>query len=208
MKTMRKWCIYCTRFCKGYHQSRHLMPMTRFSPIIGAVSFVVAHRLQVASHSGPERRVTEGLTPSLTSSMSRRTTSHPASNALVGISPGFTSLEHIIQWPILGSTAAPGFKDVVMGGDHIQMLFLAEAEPGVTASETGVPVTDGNEMAMLLSNFLRLVHVMNPVLDCKTLLAYGREVAELGPRWDAQTCLVVSRPALHMAYAGLEMAAC
>lgn len=48
---------------------------------------------------------------------------------------------------------------------------------------------------------------MNPILNCPTLMKYGRAVFELGPQWDSRTCLVVSilQPFL---YVVLEFIAC
>ena len=74
----------------------------------------------------------------------------------------------------------------ILAADHLQ------APPQAGSPSTGVPLLDGEEITALLTRFLRLVHVMNPVLDCTTLMTYGRAVAELGPQWDAKTCLVAS----------------
>lgn len=74
----------------------------------------------------------------------------------------------------------------VLGTSQMQELSCG-ASPAF-----GIPRLDGEEISALLTRFLRMVHIMNPILDCTTLMNYGRTIAELGPQWDSQTCLVVS----------------
>lgn len=65
--------------------------------------------------------------------------------------------------------------------------FQHKASPAI-----GTQQLDWDEIPALLTKFLRMAHTMNPILDCTTLMRYGRAVAELGPQWDSRTCLVVS----------------
>lgn len=65
--------------------------------------------------------------------------------------------------------------------------FQHKASPAI-----GILQLDWDEIPSLLTKFLRMAHIMNPILDCNTLMRYGRAVAELGPQWDSRTCLVVS----------------
>ncbi|UNI23798.1 C6 zinc finger, variant 2 [Purpureocillium takamizusanense] len=97
----------------------------------------------------------------------------------------------MFQWPLLSVNGGHRFMPGnILAADHLQ----PPAQAG--SPSTGVPLLDGEEITALLTRFLRLVHVMNPVLDCTTLMTYGRAVAELGPQWDAKTCLVLLAAAL------------
>ncbi|KAL3961217.1 hypothetical protein ACCO45_002740 [Purpureocillium lilacinum] len=112
-------------------------------------------------------------------------------DSVVGVSPAFTSLDHMFQWPLLSVSGGDQFMPGnILAADHLQ------APPQAGSPSAGVPLLDGEEITALLTRFLRLVHVMNPVLDCTTLMTYGRAVAELGPQWDAKTCLVLLAAAL------------
>lgn len=104
------------------------------------------------------------------------------------MSLAFTAIDHVYEWPILGINRAPhGTAFNVLGTSRAQD-FHHGGSPAL-----GIPRLDGDEIAALLTRFLRMVHIMNPVLDCTTLMNYGRTVAELGPQWDSRTCLVVSQ---------------
>ncbi|GJN83054.1 hypothetical protein PLIIFM63780_006600 [Purpureocillium lilacinum] len=108
-------------------------------------------------------------------------------DSVVGVSPAFTSLDHMFQWPLLSVSGGDQFMPGnILAADHLQ------APPQAGSPSAGVPLLDGEEITALLTRFLRLVHVMNPVLDCTTLMTYGRAVAELGPQWDAKTCLLLA----------------
>lgn len=112
---------------------------------------------------------------------------HDASDSYVGESPPFTALDYMFQWPIFSNNGENSFPHAnILAADHLNV-------PGRPQSHHArVPVLDGDEVGALLTRFLRLVHVMNPILDCTNLIRYGTAVAEFGPQWDAKTCLVVS----------------
>lgn len=117
---------------------------------------------------------------------------HDASDSCVGKSPPFTALDYVFQWPMFSHGGENGFPHAnVLAADHLEVPGRSQG------AQAGVPVLDGDEVGALLTRFLRLVHVMNPILDCTNLIRYGTEVAEFGPQWDPKTCLVVSAAILY-----------
>lgn len=151
---------------------------------MGTIYVPFAHRPQITLEPGVEADCAEPTSKFLTSS-------RLLSDSGVGTSPGFTSLEHVLQWPMFHSAGGGGFKGSVFAANYLKTQSVTLAN-GDTAPAMCVPPLEGDEIAILLNNFLQLVHVMNPVMDESALLNYGIEFAELGPQWDTKTCLVVS----------------
>ncbi|KID65286.1 Zn(2)-C6 fungal-type DNA-binding domain protein, partial [Metarhizium hybridum] len=116
---------------------------------------------------------------------------HASNQSSVGTSAAFTTLDYMFQWPIFCSSLGECSAETnILATNHFH-------EPDQLASSgLGLPLFDSGEVAQLLTRFLRLVHVMNPILDCTTLMHHGRVVAELGLQWDAKTCLVLLAMAL------------
>ncbi|QYT01305.1 Zn(2)-C6 fungal-type domain-containing protein [Trichoderma simmonsii] len=103
----------------------------------------------------------------------------------------FTAMGHVFEWPIFAmNKSSHGVAFGVLGTSQMQEISCG-ASPAF-----GMPRLDGEEISALLTRFLRMVHIMNPILDCTTLMNYGRTIAELGPQWDSQTCLVLVAVAL------------
>ncbi|RSM01370.1 hypothetical protein CEP52_008589 [Fusarium oligoseptatum] len=105
------------------------------------------------------------------------------------------SLDYVFQWPIFPRDTAGLFAaDNILVADQEDK---DDAHRDVDrASRLKVQHIEEDEIYGLVQNFLQHVHVKNPVLDEKTLLGYARSVAELGPQWDAKTCLVLVTAAL------------
>lgn len=99
----------------------------------------------------------------------------------------FTAVDHVIEWPIFGTNQS---------GHWAPFCLLATAQGPNShhkaTSANGTHQLDWDEIPSLLTKFLRMAHIMNPILNCPTLIKYGRAVVELGPQWDSRTCLVVS----------------
>lgn len=109
-----------------------------------------------------------------------------ASHSIPAISLAFTAVDHVIEWPIFGTNRS---------GHWAPFCLLATAQAQDLHKATpanGTLQLDWDEIPSLLTKFLRMAHIMNPILDCPTLMKYGRAVVELGPQWDSRTCLVVS----------------
>ncbi|KAL7937549.1 hypothetical protein V8C35DRAFT_292779 [Trichoderma chlorosporum] len=114
-----------------------------------------------------------------------------AGNSVPAISLAFTAMGHVFEWPIFGiNKPSQGVAFDVLGTSQVQD-FNHEGNPAI-----GMPRLGCEEISSLLTRFLRMVHIMNPILDCTTLMNHGRAVAELGPQWDSRTCLVLVAVAL------------
>lgn len=103
----------------------------------------------------------------------------------------YMALDSVFRWPI--------FADSSAGKWSRQTLFIADQEPGYNDALMRThgtarlpPLNDFDDIVYLIHQFLRHVHIKNPVLDGKTLLGDTRIVAETGPLWDTRSCLVVS----------------
>lgn len=104
----------------------------------------------------------------------------------------YMALDSVFRWPIFADSSAAKWSR--------QTLFIADQEPGyndVLMRTHGTarlpPLNHFDDIVHLIHQFLRHVHIKNPVLDGKTLLGDTRIVAETGPLWDTRSCLVVSR---------------
>ncbi|KAH7163484.1 hypothetical protein B0J13DRAFT_538669 [Dactylonectria estremocensis] len=107
----------------------------------------------------------------------------------------YMALDSVFRWPIFADSSATRWSR--------QTLFIADQEPGHndlltrTHGSTRLPLlNDFDDIVFLIHQFLRHVHIKNPVLDSKTLLGDTRIVAETGPLWDTRSCLVLLAAAL------------
>ncbi|KPM37345.1 hypothetical protein AK830_g9248 [Neonectria ditissima] len=105
------------------------------------------------------------------------------------------ALDSVFRWPIFADSSARKWSR------HI--LFVADQESGSSGMLTNVQgaarlpsLNDFDDIIVLVHQFLRHVHIKNPVLDSKTLLRDARVVAETGPMWDTRSCLVLVAAAL------------
>lgn len=121
-----------------------------------------------------------------------------ASHALPVISLAFTAVDHVFGWPVFDANRADDWAPFCVLAATKMQDFQHKA-----SSAIGTQQLDWDEIPALLTKFLRMAHTMNPILDCTTLMRYGRAVAELGPQWDARTCLVVSFCSLFHLYVKL-----
>lgn len=103
------------------------------------------------------------------------------------ISLAFTAVDHVIEWPIFGTNRSGHWAPFCLLATAQAHDFHHKATPA-----NGTLQLDWDEIPSLLTKFLRMAHIANPILDCSTLMKYGRAVVELGPQWDSRTCLVVS----------------
>lgn len=105
-----------------------------------------------------------------------------------------TTADTVLQWPIFQSEYPPDYL--------IRNLYLTVTGTG---PQDGDWAQDGSSKSMatfgvqedqieeLVDNFLAFVHTKNPILDADALRMDARRIAEDGPRWDANCCLVVSK---------------
>ncbi|KAH6989274.1 hypothetical protein BKA56DRAFT_476894 [Ilyonectria sp. MPI-CAGE-AT-0026] len=107
----------------------------------------------------------------------------------------YMALDSVFRWPIFADSSAAKWSR--------QTLFIADQEPGYndvlmrTHGTTRLPpLNHFDDIVYLIHQFLRHVHIKNPVLDGKTLLGDTRIVAETGPLWDTRSCLVLLAAAL------------
>lgn len=110
-----------------------------------------------------------------------------ASHSFPAISLAFTAVDHVFEWPIFGTNRSDHWAPFGVLATTQAQDFHHKATPAI-----GTMQLDWDEIPSLLTKFLRMAHIMNPILDCSTLMKYGRAVVELGPQWDSRTCLVVS----------------
>lgn len=110
-----------------------------------------------------------------------------ASHSTPASSLAFTAVDHVIEWPIFGTNRSGHWAPFCLLATAQGQDFNHKAAPAI-----GLLQLDWDEIPSLLTKFLRMAHIMNPILDCPTLMKYGRAVVELGPQWDSRTCLVVS----------------
>ncbi|PTB36174.1 uncharacterized protein TrAFT101_000141 [Trichoderma asperellum] len=114
-----------------------------------------------------------------------------ASHALPVISLAFTAVDHVFGWPVFDANRSDDWAPFCVLAATKMQDFQHKASPAI-----GTQQLDWDEIPALLTKFLRMAHTMNPILDCTTLMRYGRAVAELGPQWDSRTCLVLVAAAL------------
>lgn len=105
------------------------------------------------------------------------------------VQTSYTSADTVLSWPVFGSRC---FQNCLS-----DELFVAEYSV-LEASET-VHRTSYHEEEIpdLVDQFLRHVHIKNPILDPKQLRADARKLTEYGVRWDGTSCVVV-RPLTHL----------
>ncbi|KAH6889244.1 hypothetical protein B0T10DRAFT_606588 [Thelonectria olida] len=133
--------------------------------------------------------------PDTTSNTSQFRRPRPASPAVYDEPSEYTATESLFRWPIFANTSASKWSR--------DTLFIADQDPGhndVIVQTRGTarlpPVNDVDDVILLVKQFLRHVHIKNPILDGKSLLADARLVAETGPLWDTRSCLVLLAAAL------------
>lgn len=104
---------------------------------------------------------------------------------------------HVLEWPVFGgridsscinSTASNTAENIS------DVRTQSKQQIGHSSRPSGG--VDESDAVTLVRNFLKYVHIKNPVLDRTTLLGMARTVAEEGFTWDATSCLVLLACAL------------
>lgn len=107
----------------------------------------------------------------------------------------FTSTDSVLAWPVFGNRFRRGYlaEELFIAG-HLssQMLDHPFHVPSDYANLKRGGICEEN-IPGLITKFLHLVHIKNPILDWKLIRRYASRVAENGLGWDAPSCLVVSR---------------
>lgn len=109
--------------------------------------------------------------------------------AIPGASIKFTSMDYVFQWPIYQGGPADLYAP-----DQLLVADQAAQYEKVKEPRKKLPSLDDDELCGLIDTYVQLIHVRQPVLDERTLSRWARSVAELGPQWDAKSCLVVGLP--------------
>jgi hypothetical protein len=114
-----------------------------------------------------------------------------------------TTSDTILSWPIFENRYPPNFLVQSLYHSEVDVDSDDEFELDSETSNHRQRSRGGNilpsggveeNVLRLIDNFLAVVHTKNPILDVMTLKKYARRVAEDGPGWDGQSCLVVSLP--------------
>ena len=117
----------------------------------------------------------------------------PSSEAILQAAEMF--IESVLRWPVF-SQAAPHLK-ASFEMPMVEVLGLSKESTIHGRGDAGkIRSTflnlDSEVIDQLVGNFLENNHVKNPILDVDSLRRDAREFAESGPRWDGQSCLIVS----------------
>ncbi|KAF5694924.1 hypothetical protein FDENT_736 [Fusarium denticulatum] len=114
---------------------------------------------------------------------------------------GISSVESILEWPILAGIVAPShileaLSDTKAGRGHASSLTgAAENVPGFNAELRRMAV-DGKEVPRLVCQFLQHVHPVNPILDVDEIYSHSLRISETGITWDGESCIVLIACAL------------
>lgn len=111
-----------------------------------------------------------------------------------------SSCESILQWPVVKNYTAcdaiVSFPLQSIGRKPADFKVAdCRQDPATWTSRRAAAINE-NEVYPLCRKFLALIHIKNPVLNVSQLMQSAREVAESGPGWDGQTCLVLLACAL------------
>ncbi|KAA8642740.1 fungal specific transcription factor domain-containing protein [Aspergillus tanneri] len=103
------------------------------------------------------------------------------------------SADTVLTWPI--------FRGLFRESALITTLFQSSREAENSAIETwvvpdGFHPTNEERIPSLVDQFIQNVHTKNPILNLEALVRSGRQAAEFGLGWDAQSCLVAVSCAL------------
>ncbi|KAJ6127872.1 hypothetical protein N7471_009089 [Penicillium samsonianum] len=109
------------------------------------------------------------------------------------IPAGRGSADTVLTWPI--------FQGQFRDSSLITTLFqysngIGEDRPTEWTLPEGLQFTPDEQIPTLVDRFIQNVHTKNPILDLESLIRSGRSAAEIGLRWDAQSCLVLLACAL------------
>ncbi|KAH8901557.1 hypothetical protein GQ53DRAFT_707923 [Thozetella sp. PMI_491] len=92
-----------------------------------------------------------------------------------------TTPDAILRWPI--------FEDRFPDNYITDGVFTAElADEDLDSNVGGI---DEDAIPELVTRFLELVHIKNPILDPEVILSYAYYASEEGLRWDPPSCLVL-----------------
>ncbi|KAL3450803.1 hypothetical protein BJX65DRAFT_270142 [Aspergillus insuetus] len=121
----------------------------------------------------------------------------PALDALQ-VPSSFTSTDSVLAWPIFGNRFRRGYlaEELFIAG-HLSSQVLGH--PFHVPSDYANLHRGGiceEDIPGLITKFLHLVHIKNPILDTKLIRRYASRVTENGLSWDAPSCLVLLACAL------------
>ncbi len=101
-----------------------------------------------------------------------------------------TTPDAILAWPIFMHRWPDNFITDPLFDAELSDRQTEEAisHPNVRSQTSSV---DEGRIPALIQNFLRHVHIKNPVVDAEALNLHAHYVSKEGIQWDAESCLVV-----------------
>ncbi|KAB8223914.1 hypothetical protein BDV33DRAFT_199960 [Aspergillus novoparasiticus] len=110
----------------------------------------------------------------------------------------FASTDSVLAWPVFGDRFGQGcLAEELFIAEHLSSAALGD--PFQLPPDHGSLKRGGiceDDIPNLVTRFLHLVHIKNPILDSKSIKQYAYRVAENGLGWDASSCLVLLACAL------------
>jgi hypothetical protein len=110
----------------------------------------------------------------------------------LSVPSGTAAADTVLSWPI--------FDNHFTHACLTQELFIAMYANAISEESADVSLlsrtsrstaTPDQEAVELVERFLQFVHTKNPILDAGVLRANARRLSEMGPEWEASSCLVV-----------------
>ena len=101
--------------------------------------------------------------------------------------PSYISIETVLTWPV--------FEDQKFN-ERVDLRALLQSNKSRPAAPTLPIAADFGLYAadQLLQQFLDNVHIFNPILEQTKVREYMRAASFNGLGWDAQSCLLVTKP--------------
>lgn len=114
------------------------------------------------------------------------------------VSLGFMNFENVLSWPVFQNR----FEERLDSKSRLARSEAAISRRFSQPLESMIQINlDIETCKRLLESFLENVHIKNPVLDEADIRRYLEQACVQGLRWDAESCLVVSRlpylPVIH-----------
>ncbi|KAH8649343.1 hypothetical protein BX600DRAFT_112758 [Xylariales sp. PMI_506] len=190
----RPVCRSCTRLgAKCSYDQR--VDHSSFDPASLMILDKLDQVLNKLDSNNPERPGPTTVSPALRNEVEQWPSQHTWSQGEdeIYISSSFSSTDSILAWPF--------FESQLGKANLSQELFIADHEKAKrfdtnphNSPEDGYIHRAGireDDIPVLISRFLNLVHTKNPILETDTLKSYAADIIENGLRWDAPSCLVL-----------------
>ncbi|KAJ8114212.1 hypothetical protein OPT61_g3858 [Boeremia exigua] len=106
-----------------------------------------------------------------------------------------TTPDAILAWPVFQHRWP---ENLITDPLFEAELSDRETEEPLSHLDASLQVGSVNEeqVPALIQNFLRHVHIKNPVVDAEMLISHAHQISKEGVKWDAASCLVILACAL------------